>query len=76
MAVSTAIKRVSVSVKLDGGLDPITNKEIEKSLSLGSMSTGATPEQIMAVVGALGPCLTHNVDRTERTEVRTLTNVG
>lgn len=76
MAIVAVAKRLSVSVKLNAGIDPDTNKDLTKSLSLGSMSTGATPEQIMAVVNALTPCLTYDVDRTEQTEVKTLENNG
>lgn len=76
MPVTQDVKRFSVSMKLNAGTDPETEKQLTYSVSLGSMSTSADNDGIMAVVNALKPCFNNEVLTTEKTEVYSLSSVG
>jgi hypothetical protein len=72
MAVVENAYRSGVSVKLNGGTNPVTGGMIVKSCSLGKVVRGADKDRIMSVVGALGAVLTLTPARVERTEVTVL----
>lgn len=72
MATAT-LKKVSVSVKLDNGVDSEGNIKMV-SLSLGSMDKDSfNADKALAIVSLLGPCLSKTVEAVEKTEVSTLT---
>ena len=66
--------RNSVSLKLNTGAREGTGSMIVKSCSLGKVVSGADPEKIMGIVGALVPVLKHPLFRVEQTEVTILEN--
>jgi hypothetical protein len=74
MATIENAYRSGVSVKLNGGVSPVTGSMIIKSCSLGKVVQGADKDGIMSVVGALMPVLEHSLARVERTEVTVLEN--
>ena len=72
MAVVENAYRSGVSVKLNGGVSPVSGGTIVKSFSLGKIVRGADKDRIMNVVGALAPVLDYGLARVERTEVTVL----
>jgi hypothetical protein len=72
MAVVENAYRSGVSVKLNGGLSPVSGGMVVKSFSLGKVVQGADGDRIMNVVGALAPVLEYGLARVERTEVTVL----
>jgi hypothetical protein len=75
MATVENAKRSGVSVKLNGGVNPVTGSMIVKSCSLGKVVHGADKDGIMNVVGALASVLDYGPARVERTEVTVLETV-
>lgn len=72
MAIET-IKKISVAVRLDNGTDSQGNVKTV-NISLGNMSeTNFDSDKALAVVSALGPCLSKTVVSVEKTEIDTLT---
>lgn len=76
MATQKTIQKISAKCLLDGGLDPNTQKQITLSTSIGTLSTSATADQVMAVIQALGPCLQATPIRNEMAETYTITEVA
>ncbi|MDR1376678.1 MAG: hypothetical protein LBJ22_04130 [Synergistaceae bacterium] len=72
MATAENAYKSGVSVKLNGGVSPVTGGMIVKSCSLGKIVQGADKDRIMSVVGALMPVLDYGLVRVERTEVTVL----
>lgn len=73
MSVTSTIKKVSVSVKLDVGTTT-TGKTKLASLNLGTLSkTGFDADKVMVIVNLLGACLNKTVYAVEKNEVSTLT---
>lgn len=72
MAVSSAVKKLSVNVKLNNGTSGGVVKTV--SLSLGNLKTTAFDAQkAMNIVSLLGDCLSKPVYTVEKVEVSTLT---
>ncbi len=76
MAVISVPMRSGVSVKLNGGTDPATGKNIVRSVSLNGVKPGANGEMILNVVDLLANVLEFPVSRVEQTEVRSLERDG
>ncbi|MDR1732193.1 MAG: hypothetical protein LBR61_08910 [Synergistaceae bacterium] len=72
MAVSEKGKRSGVSLKLDGGLNPVTGKMKTVSCPLGKVVRNASAEKVADVVGALVPVLEYPMVEIQRTEVTVL----
>ena len=72
MAVSSAVKKVSVNIKLNNGT---TNGVVKTlSLSLGTLNkTSFDAQKAMNIVNLLGDCLSKPVYAVEKVEVSTLT---
>jgi hypothetical protein len=75
MATVENAYKSGVSVKLNGGVNPVSGRMIVKSCSLGKVAHGADKDGIMNVVGALAPVLDYGLVRVERTEVTVLETV-
>jgi hypothetical protein len=73
MAIETPHKS-SVTVKLDAGVNPVTGNTIVRSCSLSKIVSAAPAAKVLAVVGALLPCLLHSLIRVERSEISVLEN--
>lgn len=72
MAIST-VKKISVAARLDNGTDSQGNVKTV-NVSIGNMSeTNFDDDKALAVVSALGPCLSKTVVSVEKTEIDTLT---
>ncbi|MDR1874109.1 MAG: hypothetical protein LBQ90_03720 [Synergistaceae bacterium] len=74
MAAIENAYRSNVSLKLNSGVNPVTENVIVKSCSLGKVVHGADSGKIMDVATALFPLLEYPVLRVERTEVTVLEN--
>lgn len=75
MAVTNTLTKVSVKMLLNNGVDPSTGVIKTVSVSLGSLShTGYDDTKMMAVVGALSPCLTKSVYSVKKTMEYTVTD--
>lgn len=76
MSIITIPKRTGVSVKLNGGVNPETGKDVTRSVALSGVKTGADNAKIWTIVNLLEPCLAYSVIRVERTEVVSLEDDG
>ncbi|MBQ7592727.1 MAG: hypothetical protein IJU48_00060 [Synergistaceae bacterium] len=72
MATTTTVNKISVSIKLNNGLDTQGNVKTV-GISLGSLSTsGYNADKVMAVVALLEECLAKEIVQVDRTEVASL----
>ena len=70
---NTALKKVSVNIKLDNGMDSEGNIRTV-TVSLGSLSKdNFNADKALAVITALEPCLNKEVNTVEKVEVSTIT---
>ena len=70
---NTALKKVSVNIKLDNGMDSEGNIRTV-TISLGSLSKdNFNADKALAVITALEPCLNKEVNTVEKVEVSTIT---
>jgi hypothetical protein len=74
MAAIENTYRSSVSLKLNSGISPISEKMIIRSCSLGKVAQGADAQKVMNVAESLAPVLEYPLVRVERTEVSVLEN--
>lgn len=69
---TTTLKKVSVNIKLDNGIDT-EGRARTVSISLGSLSKdNFDADKALAVVAALEPCLSKTVSTVEKTETSTI----
>ncbi len=74
MAVTSTMTRVAVKMLLNNGTDASGNIKTV-SVSLGSLSvTGYDDTKAMAVIAAIGPCLTKSVYSVKKTVDYTMTD--
>ena len=75
MAVASTLTKVSVKMLLNNGTDPVTGEIKTVSVSLGALSpSGYDDTKMMAVVGALSPCLTKSVYSVKKQMEYTVTD--
>ena len=75
MAAVATTTKISVSLKLNNGLDPESGVQRTASLSLGSLNKATfNADKVMALVGVLMSCLNKEVLSIMKTEVSSLEN--
>lgn len=69
---TSILKKVSVNIKLDDGTDTQGNTKTV-NVSLGSLNKNTfDADKVIAVIGALEPCLSKSIAGIEKTEVSSL----
>lgn len=73
MAATATTKRASMSLTLKQGTDPITQKDVNKSVSISGLRGSADADKIYALATAVAPCVIGDVSAIAYTEVKSIT---